>query len=115
MCKGISLRTFEKRVDVQLSEDVRVTSGVPQGSVLVNLQFLAYVNDICGNIEFLIRLFPDDCIIQRKIMDTSGIDKLHTNLKRLGEWAVENGMKINPGESKAVSFTKARVKIRIRY
>jgi len=27
-----------------------------------------------------------------------------------GEWVVENKMKINPGESKAVSFTKARVK-----
>ena len=35
---------------------------------------------------------------------------------RLGEWAVENVMKINkPGKSKAVSFTKARVKERIRY
>jgi len=24
----------------------------------------------------------------------------------LGEWAVENGIKIDPGKSKAVSFTK---------
>jgi len=28
----------------------------------------------------------------------------------LREWAVENGMKINPGKSKALRFTKARVK-----
>jgi len=27
----------------------------------------------------------------------------------LGEWAVENGMKINPGKSKAIRFTRARV------
>jgi hypothetical protein len=33
----------------------------------------------------------------------------------LGEWAVENEMKINPGKSKGVSFTKARVKERIWY
>ena len=33
----------------------------------------------------------------------------------LVEWAVENEMKINPGKSKAVSFTKARVKERTRY
>ena len=33
MGKGISLRTFAERVDMQLSEEVRVTSGVPQGSV----------------------------------------------------------------------------------
>jgi hypothetical protein len=32
------------------------------------------------------------------------------NLERLGEWAVENAMKINPSKSKAVRFTRARVK-----
>jgi hypothetical protein len=27
----------------------------------------------------------------------------------LGEWVVKNGMKINPGKSKAIRFTRARV------
>jgi hypothetical protein len=39
MGKGISLRTF--RINRQLSEEVRVTSGMPQGSVLRPLLFLA--------------------------------------------------------------------------
>jgi hypothetical protein len=34
---------------------------------------------------------------------------------RLGEWAVENAMKINPSKSKAVRFTRARVKVPLNY
>ena len=41
-------------------------------------------------------------------MDSSDIDYLQMDLNRLEEWALENEMKINPGKSKAVSFTKAR-------
>ena len=33
----------------------------------------------------------------------------------MGEWAVENEMKINPSKSKAVRFTRARVKDPLHY
>ena len=79
---------------------------MPKGSVLGLLIFLAYVNDIWGNTESNIRLSADDCIIYRKIMDSNDIDKLQTDLNRLGEWVVENEIKINPGKSKSVIFTK---------
>ena len=79
---------------------------MPQGSVLGPLVFLAYVNDIWRNTESNTRMFADDCIIYRKIMDSSDTDKLPTDLNRLVEWMVENEMKINPGKSKAVSFTE---------
>ena len=79
---------------------------MPKGSVLGLLIFLAYVNDIWGNTESNIRLSADDCIIYRKIMDSNDIDKLQTDLNRLGEWVVENEIKINPGKSKSVNFTK---------
>jgi hypothetical protein len=71
--------------DGQLSEEVRVTSGVPQGSVLCPLLFLAYMNDIWRNTKSNIRLFADDCIIYRKINDSSDIDKLQKDLNKLGK------------------------------
>jgi hypothetical protein len=77
-------------------EEVRVTSVVPQGSILGPLLFLAYVNDIWRNIESTIRLFVDDCIIYRKIINNKDMENLQIDLNRLGEWAVENAMAINP-------------------
>ena len=35
---------------------------------------------------------------------------MQKDLDRLGEWAAENEMKINPSKCKAVRFTRARVK-----
>jgi hypothetical protein len=58
--------------------------------------------------ETLTQIFADDCMIYRKILESGDTGKLQTDLNRLGEWTVENEMKINPGKSKAVSLTRAR-------
>jgi hypothetical protein len=80
-------RSQRVRVDGHLSEDVEVNSGVPQGSVLGPLLFLAYVNDIWRNIESSLRLFADDCIIYRRINNGNDIDKLQMDLSKLGDGA----------------------------
>jgi hypothetical protein len=59
--------TQRVKVGGQLSEEVRVTSGASQGSVLRPLLLLAYVNDIWRNIETTIRLFADNCVKYKKM------------------------------------------------
>jgi hypothetical protein len=76
------------RVGGRLSEEIKVKSGVPQGNVLGPLLFLAYVNDIWKNIESIIRLFIDDCIIYRNILNNNDVENLQIDLNRLGEWAL---------------------------
>ena len=49
------------------------------------------------------------------IINNADMEKLQKALDRLGEWAVENAMKINPSKSNAIRFTRARVKDPINY
>jgi hypothetical protein len=103
-------RTQTVRIGRQLSEEVRLIAGVPQGSVLDPLLFLAYANDIWKNTGSAIRLSVDSYAIYRKTVNNNDIERLQIDPGRQGEWAVGNGMKINPGKSKAVRFTRAQVK-----
>ena len=45
----------------------------------------------------------------------SEIKTLQTDLEKVGVWVAENAIKINPGKSKAVSFTRVRVKGCLNY
>ena len=73
------------------------------------------MNDIWRNNDLYIRLFTDDCIIYTKIINENDIEKFQKDLDNVGEWAVENGMKINPSKSKATRFMSARVKNPLGY
>ena len=48
------------------------------------LLFLAYVNDIWSNLKPTIKLFADDRIIYRKIMNDGNIETLPIDLDRTG-------------------------------
>jgi len=51
-------------------------------------------------LESTVKLFAYDCTIYWKITNDSDIDILQIDLDRMGQWAVENAMKICPGKVK---------------
>ena len=108
-------RTQRVMVGGQSCEGVRANSDVPQGILLGLLLFLAYVNDNWRNMESTIRLFADDCVTYRKIINNADMEKLHKALYRLGDWVVENAIKIIPSKIKAVRFTIDRVNDPLNY
>jgi hypothetical protein len=55
----------KQKVDIDgISSDIiRITSGVPQGSVIGRVLFLIYINGLNSRVMSKIRLFADDAVI----------------------------------------------------
>jgi hypothetical protein len=53
--------------------------------------------------------------IYRKMTTKEDMEMLQKDVDRLGVWAVENEIKINPSKSKAVRFTRTSVKEQLNY
>ena len=76
-------RTQAVVLEGESSLEIPVTSGVPQGSVLVPLLSLLYINDHSQNIQSQVRLFADDMAVYLTIDSSEDRDTLTANLDTL--------------------------------
>lgn len=78
-----------------LSDPQRVTSGVPQGSVLGPSLFLFYINDITAGLTSQIRLFADDVLLYSTLSGPDQVRDFQGDLRTLGTWAAKWQMSFN--------------------
>jgi len=87
------------------SSPLRVTSGVPQGSVLGPTLFLFYINDICLAIKHsTVRLFADDALLYTTINSVQDSRNFQADLFSLEEWAQCWKMIFNVDKCQIVDF-----------
>ena len=63
-----------------------VKSGVPQGTLLGPLLFLAYINDLPDGLHCKTCLFADDCILYHPIHNNEDANLLQKDLNTLSVW-----------------------------
>ena len=80
--------------------------GVPQGTVLGPLLFLAFINDLPHHVQSQIRLFADDCLLYRPICDVSDSVALQRDLSSLESWSEEWGLRFNTQKCNMISTGK---------
>ena len=95
-------------LDDSTSEWVPVTSGVPQGSLLVPLLFLLFINDMpdCTEHSILLSLFADDAKCFRKNNNIDKFKRLQRDLNGLYEWSQVWKLNLNEPKCKVLSFTR---------
>ena len=106
-------RTQRVVVDGSHSEESKVESGVPQGTVLGPILFLLYINDLP---EYPVDcLFADDCVIYRNIKSANDSHLLQQDLRRLEEWEKTWKMEFNPLKCCTLNITRKRNRQRNQY
>ena len=74
----------------------RVTSGVPQGTVLGPLLFVILINDICqSDISSIISLFADDTRLTKIIKGFEDAEAFQSDLEKIYSWSEANNMVFN--------------------
>ena len=107
-------RTQSVVVDNCHSDEIQVTSGVPQGSVLGPILFLLYINDLPDRINCSIRMYTDD-VLYTDVSDMDSTHKLQANLDALLKWCIDWKMTVNVNKCAVMRMSRNKCAIVPKY
>ena len=94
---------------------VRVTSGVPQGSVLGPIRFLIYINDLPDELASKVRLLADDKAVYLTIGGEDDSAMLQQDMDRLSVWEFQWDTAFYPSNRQVVRETNSKKTSNTRY
>jgi hypothetical protein len=106
----LTQREQQVTIEGDKSSTAKITSGVPQGTVLGPLMFLLYINDIGNDITSKIRLFADDSLLYLAISTKDDCKRLQQDLDRMVNWTKTWQMIFNPLKCYVLKITKKKMK-----
>ena len=90
------------------SRDIAVSSGVPQGSVLEPILFLAYINDRLEQVRSRVRLIADDTAMYLALDNQADLEFLQKDLEILENWEKLRVMSFNPSKCQVIHVAQLK-------
>ena len=95
-----------------LAQGNKVTSGVPQESVLGPLMFVIYINDLSDEVDSYINLFVHDAKLMSKVENVNDCMTLQNYLNKINSWSKSWQMEFNLSKCEVMEFGKSKKRVR---
>ena len=97
----LSFRKQRVVLNVQVSQCTSIEAGMPQGSILGQLLFFIYINDLSDDLSKNAKLFVDDTSLFSVVHDiNTSAAYLNNDLRKISNWSSQWKMIFNPDPSK---------------
>ena len=116
LCSFVEGRTQKIKIGNFMSLQIKVPSGVPQGSHWGPILFTLFINDIVEHIKFSnCLLFADDLKIFKIITNRDDHQLIQRDLNGIDEWCTSNYLFLNIKKCSSISFVRNKQPLHTQY